>query len=324
MQSKIRKPIIILGCPRSGTTLLFTLLNSHPELFSLYEESRFIFHKFYQEKLRQGISFKDDALVPEDFSQAELEDLVNNFHCYSFKNRNLGLLFNKIIRKKAILKNFAPYLADLNGLIKDNIYKEYRLVEKTPRNCFKVKLLNKLFPDAKFIFLRRDYRTNISSLIEGWKNRQTKYSGESKRLPKMNQMLSLTNFDSDSWRFVLPPGYQDYISKSLEELCAFQWMQSIDYILNDLQAIDKERQLIINYEDLVEKTPELLKGICNFAELDFTKDLQKLATKPPEVNYLDSRPNKDKWKKNQTAIERIEPMIEATRLRLQSIDLGSL
>jgi hypothetical protein len=47
MVSQIQAPIIIIGAPRSGTTLLFTILGSHPELFSLYEESRFIFRDFY-------------------------------------------------------------------------------------------------------------------------------------------------------------------------------------------------------------------------------------------------------------------------------------
>jgi hypothetical protein len=36
----------------------------------------------------------------------------------------------------------------LNAWIKDLKFPEYRLLEKTPRNCFRVAFMNKLFPDA--------------------------------------------------------------------------------------------------------------------------------------------------------------------------------
>ena len=61
-------------------------------------------------------------------------------------------------------------ITKMNLLYKSLMKKEYRLVEKTPKNCFRISFINKLFSDCKFIFLKRDGRSNINSLIEGWKS----------------------------------------------------------------------------------------------------------------------------------------------------------
>jgi predicted secreted protein len=48
LQSELlTQPIIIIGCNRSGTTLLFRNLSSHPDIWSLYIESQDIFYKYY-------------------------------------------------------------------------------------------------------------------------------------------------------------------------------------------------------------------------------------------------------------------------------------
>lgn len=41
------RPIFIIGCNRSGTTILFRNLSSHPKLWSLYVESQMIFYRHF-------------------------------------------------------------------------------------------------------------------------------------------------------------------------------------------------------------------------------------------------------------------------------------
>ena len=312
-KTNIEKPILIIGCPRSGTTLLFTLLNSSPEIHSLYEESRFLFRKFYINKEREGISYHDDALSPSDMNEKEREALLDDFHNHSFKSRLLGQLVNKGIRKYSITRWLAGYFAKINGAFKN---KPYRLVEKTPRNCFKIDLLNELFPDAYFVFIKRDGKSNISSLIQGWKKRKKEVLDEIKRVPRIDKELSFTNFDGKLWRFALPPGWQDYSDRSLEEACAHQWRKSNEDALVGLEKIPDSRKITISYEDLVEDTPTVIKGICDFAEIEYNSKIQSLVEKPPEVNYLDGKPQRDKWKQNADAITKIRPMVEETMIKL--------
>lgn len=309
MKSSIKKPVIILGCPRSGTTLLYTILGKSKELYSLYNESRFIFKKFYEEKLKEGIEFHDDALSPELLDDKTKEFFLKEFNKYTLNNRLLGIAQQKLFRKKKYLKAIDSSIVAVNQAYKDILLPEYRIIEKTPRNCFKVQFMNKLFPDAKFIYIQRDPRSNISSLIEGWRKRD---DGKG-RIPKLEVPLNIKGYDKQYWRFALPPASAAYADKSLEEVCAHQWISSNESIMNDLKDIAEDRQMTIKYEDLVANMPELIQKICEFTDLDYSDAMRKIAEKPPAINTIKGgKPNKDKWKRNADLIERVMPMLEET------------
>ena len=71
---KIKKPVIIIGCPRSGTSLLFRILSTSPYLWSLYRESNDIWNKFYQITQKE---FKDEVLTERDLNEETKAVLLN-------------------------------------------------------------------------------------------------------------------------------------------------------------------------------------------------------------------------------------------------------
>lgn len=304
---RIEKPIIIIGCPRSGTTLLYTLLSKSKELLSFYNESRFLFRELYLEKEAKGQSFDSDKLDLADVNPGEQEFLVDLFEKHACTNRTWGLALNKVIFNNPLLAWAMPLWLGINRLLQPETF---RLVEKTPRNVFKIELMNKLFPDAYFVFIRRDPRSNISSLMEGWKNRiEEKDPQEVKRMPRLNKELKLQNFFGKLWRFALPPGWQDFTEAKLEEVCAHQWLKSNEAMMAGMKLIPDERKLEISYEDLAADSYPVMEKICKLAELDFSPEMKKMATKPPQVNYLDSKPKADKWRKNEREILSVLPLV---------------
>ena len=44
-----------------------------------------------------------------------------------------------------------------------------RFLEKTPKNALRVPFFARIFPDARFIFLWRDPRENIASIMQAWR-----------------------------------------------------------------------------------------------------------------------------------------------------------
>ena len=52
----ISKPLIILGAPRSGTTMIFQALSTHPDLWSLYRESQAIINAHFPTEMVPGQS----------------------------------------------------------------------------------------------------------------------------------------------------------------------------------------------------------------------------------------------------------------------------
>jgi LPS sulfotransferase NodH len=63
-----RRPIFIIGCPRSGTTLLFELLKQHEDLGSLAGEGHVLWHPFQHPRKKQWSS---DAAGAEDVQPGE-------------------------------------------------------------------------------------------------------------------------------------------------------------------------------------------------------------------------------------------------------------
>ena len=316
----IKKPVIIIGCPRSGTTMLFTILSQSQELFSLHRESWNVIKGAYSNGMLNPDA-QDDVLTVNDLSPELMEYLREGFHKYTVNNEAYAFWTANHFRMRAISAHlpipnpFAPIATTINAMRKNNRNEPYRMIEKTPRNCFRVDFMNKLFPDAKFIFISREGKTNVSSLIEGWRRNAGRV--KHKRFPRLNQDFTINNFEFAKWEYVLPPGWRELNGKSLEEICAHQWIQSNKYALDSLEKIESDRVMKIRYEDLCENPATVIKSITDFVEIPFDGKIKETAEQPPVVSTgLFEKPNPDKWKKNQEAIERVLPSMQATMERL--------
>lgn len=300
-ESKIKSPVIIIGCPRSGTSLLLTILSTSPHLWSLYRETIDIWERFYRDVKKE---FKNDLLSESDLNEESKDFLLTEFHKYSFNNYSLGYLVRESLNKKGVFALPAKLVADLNNLYKNTFINEYRFVEKSPKSCFRIPFINKLFDKPKFIFLKRDGRSNINSLIEGWKLPKKYTRPEVANIP-----LKIKGYPDLRWRFVLPPGWENYKESSIEEVCAFQWTSSNKAAMESLKSIEKDRKYTISYEELTEDPSTTIKNLCNFIDIPFSESLKKIANKLPSVNYI-TKPKKDKWKQNISLIEKTYPTIE--------------
>ena len=86
-----------------------------------------------------------------------------------------------------------------------------RLIDKTPRNALRVGFIEALFPDAHYVFLKRDGRDNINSLINAW--RTPRY-----RTYEVPGGHRIPGVDPRWWKFTLYPGWRDDVDVPLEVL----------------------------------------------------------------------------------------------------------
>jgi len=126
------KYIFIGGAPRSGTTLIQNMIDSHPDICGL-PELLFIPQTIHLRKLIRN--WIDDGSIDLVCSH---EDLDNNI--------------------SAFIENFINPLKDK--------YKCQLISEKSPENVLVFNELIELFPMAKFIHMIRDPRAVISSMLQ--------------------------------------------------------------------------------------------------------------------------------------------------------------
>ena len=329
----IRKPVIVIGCPRSGTTLLFNILSEAPALWSIGYESKAIIERYHSPAVK---GWQSGALDAGDLTAQSRAYMLHEFQrqaapgsFWRTVNRFRGglrdnSLYRRIRRRgrgDAVGSSVSSALPQA-GLDTIRRAVELRnrvapprgdicLVEKTPENCLRLPFFTALFPDARVIFLTRDGRSNISSLMEGWLEPHT-FPGYD-----VPATLSIPGYSRPRWAFSLIPGWRDLTSSTLEEVCAWQWIRCNEAVLQHRDAAAGSiPYLTLRYEDLVADPRTALQSMAGFLDIDFAANFGQYADKLPEINVV-STPDVEKWRRKHGAeIERILPLIEPTMERL--------
>lgn len=147
--SKLRR-IFIVGCPRSGTTLLQSLLAAHTQVTS-FPESHF-FEKLFTEKWPlSSLGIASRRVRPRwniIISELGRPDLLKFLPSYSIFVRQYTRAFVDVYDYLTLERN-------------KNIW-----IEKTPGHLHYVEHINLLVPDAYFIHIIREGAENIASLVD--------------------------------------------------------------------------------------------------------------------------------------------------------------
>lgn len=276
------RPLIILAAPRSGSTLLFETLAQAPGVFTVGGES----HQFIE------------GLRPLNPMSGMVDS--NRLDASHAENRIVSLLRQRFARMLRNRDNARPGQEALQGGV--------RFLEKTPKNALRQPFLEQVFPGALYLWLYRDPRPNISSMMEAWKARRwVTYP----RLP---------GWRGPPWSLLLPPGWQELNGKPLEDICAFQWESANRIILDDLDRLPRDRWMACSYDDVTDRTEETVQRICHFSGLEMDRHLQDYVTGPlPHSRFTQTAPQKEKWRMNENEIQGILQQLEPTWARCREI-----
>jgi hypothetical protein len=279
------RPIFIVAAPRSGSTLLFETFALNRELWSLGDES----HKHFESilPLRPNEKNPSNRLTADMATSDVVETLMNSFAA-------------------DLVDSDSNKFTQLSPLSRPN---EVRFLEKTPKNALRIPFIIKAFPGARFIFLFRDAKQNISSLLESWRSgRFVTYS----RLP---------GWPADKpWSHLLIPGWQDLINRSLAEIATQQWLVTNQIILDDLRDLPHERWCAIEYDSLLVNTSSELERLCFFSQVIFGPRMREAASTPlKHSKYTLIAPHPDKWKKNAAELNPVIPSTEELMATLRGL-----
>ncbi len=273
----IERPIIILSAPRAGSTLLFETLAQAAGVYTIGGESHRLIESI--DALRPGGGIvKSNRLSEEDATAAVVAELRRRF-ASQLRDRDKQ-----------------PPAAGASA----------RLLEKTPKNALRVPFLLQVFPDARFIFLHREPRANLGSMMEAWRSKGWVTYGK------------LAGWNGP-WSMLLPPGYERLRDRPLEEVAAFQWQAANETILDDLRSVPRDRWTTVRYEEFIRDPKSEVSKLLDFAGLSMDARFDEYLSKPlPLSRHTKTPPAPDKWRQDAAEIERVLPGIAAVSARLQS------
>ena len=277
------QPVFIVSAPRSGSTLLYELLAESGSLWSIGRES---------EGVIEGIPQLHPAYCGYESHRIRQAD-ANVIHIL-----RCGLI--------AEMRNSSQqrYL----DFPKTQRPQRIRMLEKTPENALRVPLLLAAFPDAFFIYLVREVRQNVSSMVEAWKH------GGFVNIP------DLPGWESNGWHLLLPPGWQQYRGRSSAEIAAFQWASANQAILDDLAPLARERWMAVDYAMLIAEPEAVLRSICEFLKIPFDQNLARVAQKPLRISGTTIKyPSPVRWRYNHEFSEQVLYPYETLILRIEEL-----
>jgi LPS sulfotransferase NodH len=274
----LERPVFIVAAPRSGSTLLFETLAVTPQFVTLGGEAHWLVEA--NAALRPGAP-----------------DVESNRLDARHATPAIAAEIDRTLAKRMVDADSKPV----------TLRAGMRWLEKTPKNALRIPFFDRLFPDALFVFLWRDPRENLGSIIEAWKAR------------RWITYPVLKDWDGP-WSMLLPPGWHELRGKPLEEIAAQQWERTNRTVLGDLRALPRQRWVSVQYEELLSDPKATVEAICRFAGIEFDAALSsRVAAELPPSRHTLTRPERDKWRANETAILRGLPQVEATWRELQAL-----
>jgi hypothetical protein len=203
-------PLFVIGCPRSGTTLLTALLHAHPNI-AMPPETRFLLPAY-----RQREEF-GDLREPANRRRVGEQITAKGTHF-----RDLGLDRGEVI--EAIV-DAPPTLGTALGTVWQEFARsrgKARWGEKRPGYWRDPGVILRLFPNAQIVHLVRDPRSCVASLMRmpWWRA----------SMPSSAALWLMSNRDLGRLGRRLPPDryhrlrYEDLLAdqrQTLQSLCAF-------------------------------------------------------------------------------------------------------
>jgi len=269
------RPLFIISPPRSGSTLLFETLAGAPGLYSPGDESH---------ALIEGVPGLAPSARGYDSNRLLAADATDEV-------------------ASALRERFLRQLRDREGR-PPVVGASVRMLEKTPKNALRIPFLRAVFPEARFVFLYRDPRQVLGSMIDGWR------SGNFQMYPQ------LPGWNGPTWSFLLTPGWRQSSGRPLEEVAARQWESATRTLLDDLESLPGDIWTGIGHERFLQDPQAEIERLCGWAGLDWDR---RLGASLPLSRYTLDAPDPQKWRRHEPEIESQRAIWQPTAERAQAL-----
>lgn len=277
-------PVIILSAPRAGSTLMFEQVSRLAPFWSIGGESHGIYREFPHLRMSDA-GYTSMALGAKHADPATVDMF-----------RRLFVLLMRDHRGERWL-DMAPEARP----------QQVCLVEKTPRNALNIPFLLKVFPGARFVFLHREPRQNVASLIEAWSVGMQKGNFVTFR--------DLPGWPLPGWCFLLPPGWQALKGKSLAEIAAFQWLACNEAIMGGLAGLPRKRWTSLSYKQFTADPGAAISRMSTELGVGAAPPAFRIGQMALSRSTV-SRPDPEKWRRFEGEMSAVFPELSAMQDRI--------
>jgi len=258
----VEKPVFILGCPRSGTTIFMDILSFHenfswpsqyinkwpslPQLAFLSRVYDLPIVGSHLKKLNRKLKLAPKPVEAWNYYRS----IDPNF--YPYPRSSPKVQASPPPPSKKIIKKFKKSV---------NLIQKYqgktRFIAKYT-NKPRIKYLNSIFPDAIFIHILRDGRAVVNSLYN-----------------KVKQAGWILAPEREQWTKTFPDSWQENIQHSTEPditFLAYYYRHIVARIFEEQKELGSQRTITIKYEDFTTNATKTFLYCMQILEIPWTKE----------------------------------------------------
>lgn len=217
-----KQPIFLIGCHNSGTTILANLIGQHPDIVNWSE-------------------------APEVWTP---DDAFLNWSVMPEPPLPLPFLFDlpAYVRTPEQHGHFIPQIQQAFRLFAATHLKG-RFLNKNPHISISIPYIEAAFPDARYVYIRRNGYAVVQSLVSNWRPvlKELQDPQKTSAWAKLRERLDAAYFDDPL---------------HLVRQCARYWQQLDDWAWRDLQGLsDQKRVYYTTYEAICDHPEPILREI---------------------------------------------------------------
>ena len=262
----MKKPVFIIGCPRSGTSKLLDLLSAHENFAWISSLSDYFPKKIplnFYNKIYDIPLFGKYLFLGKNYIK---HILPTPSEPWRFWNTYLSK-FQWKAGGDIPLRSQTKY--DINYQEINNIHKILQLVCKYQNkdrfiskytNIPRINYLLQVFPDAQFIHILRDGRAVANSYYKMIK---------SGKFETWNEREWWIRAWPEEWRNTWREKYRSPIS-----FVAYQWKYFLKEIWEESKFIPNDQYLEVRYEKIMRKPKNEIQNILEFCDLGFSSRIE--------------------------------------------------
>ena len=278
-QRRIRKPIILLGAGRSGTSLLGNFLASHPDIAYLGEPRPIWMY---------GNAYRPDHVLDASHLTPQIADYIDR-HFWEFLDRSGRSRFAEKTPSNCLR---IPFIHAL--------YPDCRMVNVL-RNGLEV---------VRSTVSIRQRPANPGTIRK--RLRTTPWWEWPSYMPAFWSGYVRPRLLRRPARFwgARPPNWKEWRELPPHLSCAHQWKSLVEISLVEAARVPPENYLQIRYEDVVVDPAGICDGIADFAELPRSEEMRRAALERIKPGHAHRRMSELTPRQEEEVMEIIGPLQE--------------
>lgn len=218
-------PIFIIGAPRSGSTILYQMLTHTIDCLYIDNLAYLFFNN-----LPFGLWLSNK--IYGNRSHNSFYSKYGNTRSWHSPSECGGFWYRWFPKDKDFV-DFDELSESSMVAIKDNlnlIMNKYKknIIFKNLNAGMRIRVIQEIFPDAKFVFIRRDPLFTVQSLLLARKN---------------------NNISDEKWWSIKPHNYKEIAKLPICEKLISQIFHIEQQIVQDLKTLPRENVFVVNYVD---------------------------------------------------------------------------